>query len=220
VVTTDLGGAAWATSLVPLSDGGLAAGGLDRGAAGDALLVRYRVNGSLDPGFGSGGVVVTDLKAVPDPAASLGLVQARDGKLVAARTGGGAVACGQALARYLADGSLDGSFGAGGIVRDDTGSCDVDLVMAIASDGRIVTAGTRKGAHARLAIVERRFDGTCGNATPEPGETATAGAGATWRAASPMPTAMGCATRSIRARARSSSIAYACGWPPAGRAGC
>jgi hypothetical protein len=49
--------------------------------------------------------------------------------------------------------------------------------MAIASDGRIVTAGTRKGAHARLAIVERRFDGTCGNATPEPGEDCDGGSG-------------------------------------------
>ena len=177
VVTTDLGGAAWATGLVLLADGRPVVAGIDRGAAGDGLLVRYRTDGSLDPTFGSGGIVVTDLGTGADAAASVVLAPAPGGKLVAARTGGGPLACGQTLVRYLANGSPDKSFGTDGVVRDDTGSCDVDRALAIAPDGRIVTAGIRKGARARFVFVERRYDGTCGNGIPEPGEDCDGGVG-------------------------------------------
>ena len=176
IVTTDLGGAAWATSVALLPDGRVMAGGLDRGAAGDLLVVRYRANGTLDPSFGRDGVAVTDLGEAPDAFASLALAVLPSTAVVAAHIGGGDTACGVALVRYRADGTPDPTFGAGGMVRDDTGSCDVTLALALAPDGRIVTSGVRKGSRVRRAIVERRLGGTCGDGIRDPGEDCDGGA--------------------------------------------
>lgn len=175
IVTTDLGGAAWATSVARLADGRVVVGGLDRGAAGDMLVARYRTDGTLDPSFGRGGVAVTDLGEAPDPSASLALILGANAAVVAAHTGGGDEACGVALVRYRADGTLDPTFGAGGVARDDTGSCDVTLALALAPDGRIVTSGVRKGTRVRRAIVERRFGGTCGDGIRDPDEDCDGG---------------------------------------------
>jgi uncharacterized delta-60 repeat protein len=76
---------------------------------GDFALARYDSNGTLDPTFGSGGKVTTDLSG--------GLA---DGiRAIAALPGGTLLAAGAAsvnmgLARYSADGALDRSFGTGG----------------------------------------------------------------------------------------------------------
>lgn len=170
IVTTDLGGAASATSVVRQADGRVVAGGLDRGLAGDLLLARYRDDGVLDQSFGSGGIVVTDPGGAPDPAAAVALALAPGGAILAARTGGAADACGVVLLRHRPDGSLDPAFGIAGAARDDTGSCDVTLALAFAGDGRIVTAGVRKGSRGRRGLVERRFGGACGDGVRDLGE--------------------------------------------------
>src|SRR5206468_6550707 len=74
-----------------------------RGAAGD-----------LGTTFGTGGLVRTDFGGIGRASA---LILQPDGKLVAAGGADGDFA----LARYNADGSLDASFGAGGLVRTDVG---------------------------------------------------------------------------------------------------
>ena len=68
-------------------------------------VAQYKGDGGLDTSFGSGGRVVTDFGA--DDRASAVAVQA-DGRIVV----GGGSGDGFALARYLADGSLDSGFGA------------------------------------------------------------------------------------------------------------
>ena len=45
------------------------------------------------------------------------------------------------LARFLPDGSLDSSFGTGGVVRTLVGTQDEALAIAIQPDGDIVVAG-------------------------------------------------------------------------------
>jgi len=72
--------------------------------------------GSFDPTFGLGGRVTTDLGG---HAFAQQVVRQPDGKIVAAGFAG-PYASGPrdlALVRYAADGSLDASFGTGGIVR-------------------------------------------------------------------------------------------------------
>jgi uncharacterized delta-60 repeat protein len=83
------------------------------------LLARYNPNGSLDTTFGSGGTATT---AFATTTGVLAMAQQPDGKFVVAcwnQTGtsatGGAVYQGMVL-RYNANGSLDTSFGTGGIV--------------------------------------------------------------------------------------------------------
>jgi uncharacterized delta-60 repeat protein len=77
------------------------------GTGGSLSLARYLADGSLDPSFGEGGYVETNLF----PSA---VALQPDGKIVVAGAAGGGL--GEfALARYNPDGSLDTSFGTGGI---------------------------------------------------------------------------------------------------------
>ena len=91
-------------------------------------------NGALDPGFGSAGKVSTTFGG-DDTAMAL---QA-DGKIVMVGGSSGDYL----LARYHADGSLDASFGTGGLVTSDIGSGSADEARAVAiqADGKIVVAG-------------------------------------------------------------------------------
>ena len=120
----------------------------DSTTGSDFLLVRYNADGSLDVGFGSGGLVTTDF-GLGDFVRDL-IIQA-DGKIVAAglalseRPGApiGFERSSFALARYMPDGSLDDSFGAGGKVTTDfEGDVDANAnALALQADGRIVAAG-------------------------------------------------------------------------------
>ncbi len=112
------------------------------GAANDQFAVaRYNADGSLDAGFGSGGKVTTDFFGANDLGHAV-LLQP-DGKIVAA---GMAYVAGTgidqfALARYNADGNLDGSFGTGGRATTEFSSAYARrLAAARQADGKIVTA--------------------------------------------------------------------------------
>src|SRR5207253_10847538 len=95
------------------------------------------VHGSLDPSFGSRGIVKT---AIGLDAFANALAIQRDGKLVAA--GGSTeedLTAVFALARYGRDGSLDRTFGVGGKVVTSIGSDDaVANALAVEPDGRLV----------------------------------------------------------------------------------
>jgi uncharacterized delta-60 repeat protein len=92
------------------------------GTVSEFAVARFNANGTLDTTFGSGGKVVTNFVGamtggVSNPADSV-LIQA-DGKIL---VGGLASRCARrcpaqsALARYNANGSLDTTFGSGGMV--------------------------------------------------------------------------------------------------------
>jgi uncharacterized delta-60 repeat protein len=122
-------------------------------------LLRFNSDGSVDPTFGNGGTVMTNINNDYDAAYALAL-QA-DGKIVAAGKRGiqfnpteqrkGNVA----LARYNPDGSLDTTFGNGGKVVNDFGqgleSYAIDVV--IQPDGRIIIAG-----ESAYAFLVARYD--------------------------------------------------------------
>ena len=137
VTTFDQGTAAEAVAVQP--DGKLVVGG------GEArfLVARYLSDGTLDPTFGSGGSVTTDMTPAIDFVSSI--VIQPDGKILAAGTSVSS-AYGQsdlALARYLPDGSLDASFGAGGRLQLDVdGTEDRLTAMALQPDGRIVACAS------------------------------------------------------------------------------
>jgi uncharacterized delta-60 repeat protein len=92
----------------------------------------------LDPGFGAGGKVTTVALWQAEAVA----LQA-DGKILV----GGSANSDFALARYNADGSLDASFGSGGVVITDLGRRGVDegFDVAVQSDGKIVMVGRSNG---------------------------------------------------------------------------
>jgi uncharacterized delta-60 repeat protein len=108
----------------------------------DFVVTRYNTDGTLDNTFGRGGKVRTDfpgLAAVP----SAVVIQA-DGKIVVA---GGAFPLFTFLGnfevvRYNPNGSLDRSFGNGGIVTTTFPEGSYASDVALQPDGKIIAAGT------------------------------------------------------------------------------
>jgi uncharacterized delta-60 repeat protein len=141
-VLTDVGGSSGqAFAVATQADGRIVAAG----GNGDFVLARYNADGSLDATFGVGGKVFTDFSGTnisADGAAAVAIE--RNGKIVAAGISsiGGPPFADFALARYNADGSLDATFGVGGMVLTDFGGPDSANAIALQSDGRIVAAGS------------------------------------------------------------------------------
>ena len=105
-------------------------------------LFRYRADGSLDPTFGDGGWVDTDLGNA-DFAHAVAVQP--DGKIVVAGEADCRYATCFTLARYTATGALDGTFGAGdGVVRTMFSQCGCRAYdVAIQPNGKIAAVGWR-----------------------------------------------------------------------------
>lgn len=152
IVTTDIGNSS--NSVVALgiqSDGRIVAAGYGNSSF---ALVRYNADGTLDTTFGASGIVtITDIGVV-----ALGIQS--DGKIVAAGYYYNGSNNDFALVRYNVDGTLDTTFGTGGIVTTDTGSvsdADTDTAHAlyIQPDGKIVVAGDSNSSNSDFVIVVR-----------------------------------------------------------------
>jgi uncharacterized delta-60 repeat protein len=113
----------------------------------DFTIMRYTSNGDPDASFGSGGTVVTDF-GQQDEAFALALQS--DGRFIVLGSTGknSSSPFDFALARYLPDGTLDGSFGSGGLVVTDFAATtdhydddDGGRALALQPDGKIIAAG-------------------------------------------------------------------------------
>jgi uncharacterized delta-60 repeat protein len=138
-----------------------------------AISAAARANdGVLDVTCGTGGKVTVDVFGSTSNAANAAAVQA-DGKIVVA----GAVsdvAGDFALVRYDAGGSLDSSFGSGGIVRTDfSGRADLALALAIQSDGKIVAAGFAVTSTSDFALARYNSDGSLDSSFGSGGKVTT-----------------------------------------------
>ncbi len=103
-------------------------------------VARYNTDGTLDTTFGTNGVAQT---SVGDNILRLGEVLAQiDGKLLISGQANFGNSIDLFVLRYNADGTLDNSFGAGGIVQTDIDNQNnVIGGMALQSDGKIVVNG-------------------------------------------------------------------------------
>lgn len=102
------------------------------------IVARYNADGSLDATFGNDGIVTT---AVGDQAIANAVALQADGKIVVAGSGGTSNQTSFVVARYNSNGSLDDSFGNGGIVITSVSSFARLHAVAIQADGKIVAAG-------------------------------------------------------------------------------
>jgi uncharacterized delta-60 repeat protein len=135
-VTTDFGGDARAFGVAVQSNGRIVAVGATGTAGYDFAVARYRRDGGLDTSFASDGTVVTEFGTHSAFAKAVAIQG--DGKIVVAGDAGGRFA----LARYHPDGTLDESFGDGGLVTTIlSGAGDSAEALALQPDGRIVAAG-------------------------------------------------------------------------------
>ncbi|MBL8487153.1 MAG: hypothetical protein JNK22_08715, partial [Rhodocyclaceae bacterium] len=113
--------------------------------SGTNFLVRYNADGSLDTDFGEAGRTVVPFSS----SSGTGQVAAlqEDGKILFAGTVYNEGVFSYAVARYLADGSLDTGFGSGGIAKVSFGSSgDACAAITVLADGSILLAGTTMAA--------------------------------------------------------------------------
>src|SRR5205823_14849260 len=151
IVTTSFPGqGSYAFALALQSDGKIIAAGTDYvnfssedNSDTDFGLERYNPDGTPDTTFGNGGQVTTDFDGFNDDAFSV-LIQP-DGKIVAVGSAKNPTNYYDfAAVRYLANGTIDTTFGVAGNVRTDFGFADFDQARSavLQPDGKIVAAGT------------------------------------------------------------------------------
>jgi uncharacterized delta-60 repeat protein len=162
-VSTPLSGEGLATAAAIERGGDIVVGGAIGVRAYGELhetrptLARYKPGGSLDKGFGHGGIVTVPAAKGEDVQFN-GVAIAPDGDIVAVGeascTQSGRKKCGKRycsecgsyfVARFHRGGGLDRAFGEGGVLRIDVGRNDEDhdggRAVAIRPDGRILIAG-------------------------------------------------------------------------------
>lgn len=153
-----LGGDAGIRTAAPAPGGRIVLGGLSAGPpSAVSLLARLSATGSLDPTFGSGGLVSVPVQAPGSDEVSR-IVAQGDGRLVClGSTTGTPSDQTRSLIRFISDGSLDPSFGVGGRVRlaftDVWNATDV----AVQPDGKILICGLGSVANGRYAFRVQRF---------------------------------------------------------------
>lgn len=146
--------------VVIQSDGKVVVAGVaEYGNTRNFALARYLSDGSLDPSFGEGGKVTTSWGSSDS---GRGVALQTDGKIVVA----GSVSSWQGsffgLARYLANGAVDTSFGNNGLATTDFGEANDDAYsVAVQADGKLVVAGVCSvGGRERMGLVRYNVDGT------------------------------------------------------------
>ena len=119
----------------------------------DFAVIRYNPDGTLDTSFGDPdplnpslrlGYTVTWFTTGSDIPYAL-VLQPGDGKIVVSGWGGESV-----VVRYTSDGTLDPSFGSGGIARLGGGAPARDVTLQ--SDGKIVVGGAAGGAFSLVRL--------------------------------------------------------------------
>jgi uncharacterized delta-60 repeat protein len=121
--------------------GRIVVGGITDPASGpsDVLLARLLPDGTLDPTFGAGGIVVQDIRGDFEGAYDIDVLP--DGRILAAGSG-------QTdfvrpwLARFAENGSLDKSFGRRGLVLPRVGGAWYEVLGT--ADGRVLVAGEQE----------------------------------------------------------------------------
>ena len=127
-----------ATSVLVQPDGKIVVGGFDSPASSDQsdfVLIRYHADGSLDTGFGFGGISVVNITSQADVLYAMKLLP--DGKIIAAGKAGDDLA----VARF-SNGVLDQGYGQNGLALIHlAGKNLVANAFVIQPDGKLLAAG-------------------------------------------------------------------------------
>lgn len=122
----------------------------------DFAVVRYDINGMLDPGFGTGGIVKTDIGSSTSDEASAILIQP-DGKIIVAGNGG----VGYAVARYNTNGTPDNTFDGDGKISFSAGSLSD---IALTSTGQIIVSYRgSSGGNDNVGVIRFNTNGSFDN---------------------------------------------------------
>ena len=176
-LTTSVGvGLTYAFGVVIDSNGKIVVAGSSENALNeDITVVRYLSNGDLDTTFSADGIVTTSgISGDSDQARALAIDA--NGKIVIAGHSSNGVDYDFAAARYNIDGTLDTSFGTGGIVTTPVGvGADIGQSLAIDNSGKIIVAGySYNGVDYDFAVVRYLSNGTLDSSFGTGGKVTTA----------------------------------------------
>jgi uncharacterized delta-60 repeat protein len=159
-VSTVVGSASYGYAMATYPNGDFVVAGSSKFGDYDFAVARYDQLGNLDNAFGVNGKATLDL-AMGDEGINAVALQT-DGKIVLAGYKGSTGQHDFLLLRLNSDGTLDSTFGSGGIVLPPgSSSNDILWTVAIQPDGRIVTAGQFYNAsHFDFFVARYLQDGT------------------------------------------------------------
>lgn len=112
-------------------------------SGGEFELARLNTDGSLDTTFGSSGLVTTPVGIGNSELHSMKVLA--DDRIITVGTGIPVADQDIATVRYLADGSLDTSYGSGGIELTDFSGNDIGYDILVDGSGRYIIAGSVDG---------------------------------------------------------------------------
>lgn len=153
-----------AATVLQQHDGKLVVGRTNGSIHDDFSVLRFETDGSRDTSFDGDGRSSIDIAGIKGTTRVV--LQQADGKIVAAGTAStsGDVSQGDfGMARYNADGSLDATFGIGGVVIHDLGGRDSIASIVQQADGRLVAGGETDGGESAtpdMAFVRFNTDGS------------------------------------------------------------
>ncbi|HEX7416410.1 MAG TPA: hypothetical protein VF315_00025, partial [Steroidobacteraceae bacterium] len=127
----------------------------------DFAVVRLNGDGSFDTTFGTSGIATFNGGGFDEAAA--GLVRQSDGKLVVAGWSNASGNYNIFFVRFTTTGTLDTTFGSGGVRAVDFGGIDEAHSLTQQADGSLIAAGLTSsgaGAAANMAIVRVTANGT------------------------------------------------------------
>ena len=155
-VITPIGSiAAYANSIIIQTNGKILVAGINtNGTNSYFAMVRYSIYGTLDNTFGTSGIVTTSLNSQIDEAYSISLQNNRKILVAGSSTSGSNYNFG--VVRYDTTGTLDNTFGVGGIVTTPIGSYGYSIAKSVKvqPDGNIILAGySYDGTHQDFAVV-------------------------------------------------------------------
>ncbi|MFO1486771.1 MAG: choice-of-anchor D domain-containing protein [Verrucomicrobiaceae bacterium] len=163
-VTTAIGsGDDVVRAIAVQADGKIVLAGESNISGGDDFaLARYNADGTLDTTFGTGGKVTTPFAGTLDWARSVAIQP--DGKIVAAgSSGSGSGTDDFAVARYLANGTLDTTFSGDGKFTVSLGGNDDVSALCLQPDGKIVVVGSVYTSTSNVGVIRLNTDGTLDN---------------------------------------------------------
>lgn len=120
----------------------------------DMVIARYEVDGSLDPKFGNGGRVVTNLGGHE---LAKDVVVLPDGRILV--VGEASRPASMLAVQYLSDGSLDPSFGSGGVARYGFPGHPEATAVALQTDGQIVICGNTSTPFPKMTVLRLSSNG-------------------------------------------------------------
>ncbi len=140
--------------------GTIAISNLDRN--NDFAVARFNTDGTTDNSFGNSGMVSIDVAGNNTNDEAYAVEVQADGKILLA---GYASNEAFAVVRFNTDGTIDNTFGSGGIASTVINATRWSVAMTIQPDGKILVAGTvgYPADSADFAIVRYNIDGTLDN---------------------------------------------------------